>query len=566
MVVLWLLIALLPLSFSAVSNTLYAAPDGTGDACSVEHPCSLLTARDQARSIAGDVTIYLRGGTYTLAEPLTLTNEDSGVIFAAYPDETPVISGGRQITGWALHDAAKNIFRADAGDLETRQLYVNGVRAVRARGLQNPPGWTKTSSGYTAPDETLSTWGNITDVEIVSFNEWKSFRCGVTTAFNRQIVMKQPCWNNALKHEGWPIGLPTWIENAYELLDEPREWYLDRKAGLLYYIPAADENLTSAVVIVPVLETLIRGMDVRSVEFRGLTFAYATWLRPNTGDGYAVLQAGWTMTGNWPTTQWPPLARTPGAVTFTNPVDLRFTNSWFIHLGGVGLNLDGSARQNTISGSHFEDISSSGIQLGQVDDFAEKNERRQVRGNLIINNTITRIGVEYFDAVGIFVGYAAATSIVHNDIYDIPYTGISVGWGWGTDSYAASNEIAFNHIHHLMQVLRDGGGIYTLSAQPGTIIQYNDIHDMTNPYGGLYLDEGSQHITVKNNVVRRVPWWLHIWTSSIRNNTVTENCTDTANKRNDGVNNQVNDNLEGVENWTDRCLWVIDQAGVEKIG
>ncbi len=552
----------------------YVSPTGTGDLCSLESPCSLTAARDHVRrendDMAGDITVYLRGGTYQPSEPFELSAEDSGtnefnITYMAYPEETPILSGGREIIGWTLFDADKNIYRAEVGDLQTRQLYVNGNRAIRARSDENPRGWRKTDTGYVAPDESMASWGNPADIEIVAFWEWKSFRCGIDSIEGRNVTMQQPCWANANIHKEFPINLPTWIENAYELLDSEHEWYLDESEGALYYKPAADEDLSTAEVIAPVLETLVSGVDVKNVEFRGLTFSYATWLHPSSAGGYPSLQAAWHFTeikaASLASTY---LQRTPGNVTFTNPQHMGFYNNTFTHLGGVGLNLDGFAQDNIIERNQFEDISSTGIQLGQIDDPSASVTSIRVLNNVIRNNTITRIGQEYFEGVGIFLGYTDSTLVTHNEIFDVPYSGISVGWGWGQFSYARRNQIAYNRIEKFMQVLRDGGGIYTLSPQPESVIEYNYIRDQKNPFGGLYLDEGSQFFTVQHNVVENVPRWLHIWTDTIRDNTVRFNCTDTREMLNNGLHNTVSDNQVGLTSWPPECQEIIDNVGVEK--
>lgn len=575
----WKLLLLFPLaigvhvSSSDVDSAYYAAPTGSGDLCSLESPCSLITARDQVRltneDMAGDIFVYLRGGTYELSEPFGLTAEDSGtngfdVVYSAYRDETPILSGGRTLTGWTLFDEEKNIYRAEVGDLQTRQLYVNGQRAIRTRGDENPPGWRKTDAGYIAPDESMASWRNPSNIEIVAFWEWKSFRCGIESIEGRTVTMQQPCWANANVHKEFPINLPMWIENAYELLDSEREWYLDISEGYLYYKPAADENMSDAEVIAPVLETLVTGVDVKNVEFRGLTFTYATWLHPSSDGGYPSLQAAWHFAGVKATSlATGNLQRTPGNVTFTNPQHIGFYNDIFIHLGGVGLNLDGFAQDNIIERNQFEDISSTGIQLGQIDDAGASIPSVRVLNNVIRNNTITRIGQEYFDGVGIFLGYTDSTLVTHNEIFDVPYSGISVGWGWGQFSYARRNEISYNRIEKIMQVLRDGGGIYTLSPQPESVIEYNYIRDQKNPYGGLYLDEGSQFFTVQHNVVENAPRWLHIWTDTIRDNTVRFNCADTCEMLNNGLHNTVSDNQVGLTSWPPECQEIIDNAGVE---
>ena len=276
-------------------------------------------ARDAVRSLRGsssaDYLVNLRGGVYQLASPVQFTEPDSGspghpVIYQAYPSETPVLSGGHAITGWTPADGGKNLWVAACPGLNTRQLYVNGVRATRAHSGGAPKGWTKTVYGYTTPDDTLASWRNPSALEFVynamqggtGGGKWTERRCGVERIAGHEIRMKQPGWASISKldDKGQPTSLtamfPTDIENASELLTQPGEWYLDRPAGKVYYLPLPNQDLKTATVIAPELESLVAlsgasGSPVHEIEFKGLAFVYATWLVPSTGTGFPETQA-----------------------------------------------------------------------------------------------------------------------------------------------------------------------------------------------------------------------------------------------------------------------------------
>ena len=240
----------------------------------------------------------LRDGIYRLSHALTLRAADSGgnghnVVYAAARGAHPLISGGRRITGWTLFDRARGIYRARASRLSTRQLYVDGRRAVRAQSVVDPSGFTKTATGYTTTNAAMAGWRNPGDIEVLSNWRWKSFRCPVASIVGDQITMAQPCWHNANVFVGSAaMGLPTRIENAYELLDQPREWYLDRHTGWMYYQPARGENLAREDVEAAATQVLVdsRGTlahPVSHLRFDGLTFAYATWMGVSGRQGYA---------------------------------------------------------------------------------------------------------------------------------------------------------------------------------------------------------------------------------------------------------------------------------------
>jgi hypothetical protein len=215
----------------------------------------------------------------------------------------------------------------------------------------------------------------------------------------------------------------------------------------------------------------------------------------------------------------------PANIRLCGAQHIRFERCTFTRLGSAAVDLIFGSADNMISGCRFFDISGNGIQVGDVrtQDHHPQDLRTVVRNNQIINNYIHNIGVEFQDSVGIFAGYTDGTVIAHNEICDLPYTGVSVGWGWGeedagggnyavipyrysTPTPAGNNRIENNHIHHVMVQRNDGGGVYTLSNQPGTVIRGNHIHDNNKGGGpgGIYLDEGSGFIEVTGNCVYNV--------------------------------------------------------------
>ena len=538
----------------AIMNTFYASPSGSGSACSSGAPCSLTGARDRVRGsnggMSGDIVVWVSDGTYNLASSLVLTGQDSGsngynVIWKA-SGSNAVLSGGQDITGWAVFNSSQNIYRANVGtSLNTRQVFVNGTRATRARGAQNPGGWSLTSSGYNAPDALMSNWGNKSNIEIVNQKEWKSYRCSVDSISGNSVTMQNPCWNNAQLHGGFNMSGVSWIENALELLDTDGEWYLDRSAGFLYYKPRAGENMASVSVIAAKTETLLEiqgslGVPAHHIQFVGLNFRHNTWLRPSTAEGYADLQSGWHYTGAGRTAfSNGDLSRTPGAVTVSNASNIRFERNAFRQTGGVALDFPTGNQSSTIIGNTFDDLSSSAIQIGETTDVylsaVSSDPRNRVSDMVISNNTITRVGQEFFDGVGIAAGYVSAARITHNDISQVPYTAISVGWGWGqqTNYPMQSNIISYNVVFDFMKELNDGGGIYVLSKQPDSTISNNYVQQMTagKSGGGIYLDNGTQNYTVSSNLVLAVYKWAAVqdFGREAINNTLQGNYSDTTN-------------------------------------
>ena len=571
---------------------IFASPAGVGSLCTEIQPCALDTARDLARARAPamtrDLHVHLLGGTYALRATLVLDARDSGtsghtVIWEAMEGQTPVLSGGTTITStWTR---VGDVFRTDvAATVASRQLYVNDRRATRARGPTLPPGFTKTATGYTTTDASLAGYGNVRDLEIVGFNAWKSFRCGVESIASRAITMKEPCWSSSQSHKGtgfdYTMQLPQWIENVRELLDEEGEWYLDRTAHQLHYKPAQGEDLATAQVVMPTLEVLVRGegtldAPIHDLVFRGLTFAFATWMRPSTDAGYAPLQAGVTTVAAGVT------EKTPANVAFSGAHRVRFENDVFTHLGAVAVSFDRGSKDDAIVGCRFEDVSSGAISLGDVThvtDHHPTDPRDVVSGNSIKDSFATHVSVEYHDVPAIFCGYVDSTRIEHNELFDLPYTGISVGWGWGsadpgggtytTPSSCRANVVIGNQISHHMRTLNDGGAIYVLGAQPGSQMTDNYAHDQGGPYGALYLDNGSQGWMVTKNVVARVPYWLLVQPGAptAKNNDVEANFADRDNAFAAGTwdpSNVVKGNVVVSGAWPPAAQAIVDAAGLE---
>ncbi|WP_246144860.1 discoidin domain-containing protein [Actinacidiphila oryziradicis] len=491
-----------------------------------------------------DIHVDLMSGTYQLASTFTLTSQDSGtngyrVVYEAAPGANPVVSGGSQVTGWTLSDAAHNVYKAHVGNVDTRQLYVNGELETRARSAKNPSGFTKTSTGYTFTDTSLDSYKSVSNMEVVSAWGWMLYRCPVQSISGNTMTMQQPCWNNANLHQGEEIQNPTWLENARELLDTPGEWYLDKSTGDIYYMPKAGQNMTTATVTIPQVQDLVDlngtvDNPVSNVSFQGITFSYSTWLAPSSSDGMVEGQAGFRIVGtntdfdstrlNW--------VKTPGAVNVSFGHSIGFEGNTFTHLGAVGLNLNTGTQGTDITGNVFTEVAATGIQVGGTDviDAHPTDTRDITKDNTVDNNVVANVADQYNGSVGILAGYTDHTVITHNKVYNLPYSGISVGWGWGltdaggdsnypgnsgvpvwtTPTTSQNNVVSDNEISDIMKSQSDGGAIYTLSANPGGVVSGNYISNVPTPaYGAIYQDEGSRYWTTTNNAFCNVAYqWL----------------------------------------------------------
>lgn len=503
------------------------------------------TAARDAKPLAA--TVNLMSGTHRLTKTFTLSPADSGtrsrpVTYRAAPGSNPVVSGGLQVKNWQLFNAAKNIYRARVpAGTRSRQLFVNGRRALRARGAAYPNGIFRTETGFWNEDPSMASWGNQTQIEAVTRTQWKMMRCPVAAIQGNQITMQQPCWDNVNVFPYlWSFQTVTWFENALELLDSAGEWYLDGAAGWLYYSPRVGEKLSSSDVELPVLERLVDAHGsatnpVSNISFRGITFEHGTWLTPSSGNGYAADQSGFHLVGTGhvatATGHSQNLSRTPGNIRFRFAQRISFVGNSFKHLGGVGLDFDTGSQKNSIVGNRFEDISSAGIQVGGINvvDHHPSVAAQTTKDNRVSNNLVTRTGVEFQDAAGIMLGFTTRSTVDHNEISQVPWSGIAVGWGWGlldpggylglpnavqgewgnwtTPTTSRGNRITNNRIKRFLMVLWDGGAIYTVGQQgataaDGELIAGNVASDKRRLAGGntFYTDGGSRYVTLKGNV------------------------------------------------------------------
>ena len=402
----------------------------------------------------------------------------------------------------------------------------------------------------------MAGWGNASDIEFVYKNDWILTRCGVQSINGATITMKQPAWQRLITRSPYPGTTPIFIENAYELLDAEGEWYLDRAAKILYCKPLPGEDMAAAEVIAPNLEKLVSingtlDTPVHDLKFAGLTFSHATWLRPNTGEGFIEIQAGMCLNPDLSKSSIDDWVKTPGQIVIHAGKNIAFERNTFSHLGSGGIDIEYGSQDNLINGNEFFDLSAQAVQLGDTFNHHPTDPRDIVKDNTVSNNYIHNVAAEYWGTCGITSLLTEHTRIDHNEIAWLPYTGISLGWGWGgldasTPTICKNNEVTNNHIHHIMQVMYDGGALYTLGAQPGTLIEGNYFHDQGAAFGLLYFDAGSKHYIARHNVIHTGPYSMLLKMDSHR---VEYNFWDTENQADNVSVIYVEKKVIGEGNW-----------------
>lgn len=532
------------------SVSFYVSPSGSdGNPGTVSRPFrTLAQAQFEVRRIepkaSGNIAVYLESGMYRLTRPLRLTARDSGesrnqVVWSAAPGAHVVIAGSRRISSWIRSNPALNMWSAAVpANIDTRQIYVNGMRATLASGRPSFD-LKRTATGYIANNYTMSHWRNPRQIDFVYTSELGLHVepiCPVSAIDGRRITMANPCWDNSNRRSSDLVGYgqlssPAYLENAYELLRRPGQFYLDRSARRLFYIPRTGENMRTADVEAPSLRQLVVGSGtpaapIKNVTFANLEFAYATWLQPGTSQGFSEVQAGFTITGRrgfateglchfakggaCPYGAW---TEEPGNIELRYDHDITFENDRFVHLGAAALDLGNGSQDDTVRGSVFTDVSGNGIELGGVN-LPDVKPASQTLDNRIIDNHLYEVAAEYHGGVAILAGYCAETIIAHNQIDHIPYTAISMGWGgWGdkiglpaVPNYSHDNVIGHNRIFDFLQTLADGGGVYTQgitgrSMASGEHVVGNVIYDQFAWGRALQSDDGATFITYRQNVM-----------------------------------------------------------------
>jgi hypothetical protein len=547
----------------------------------------------------GDIVVELQAGTYELPAPLSFDAADSGengfsVVYRAAPGAEVILSGGRRVAGWQRESAG--VYQAAVGrDVDFRQLWIDGRRAIRARTPNAGEMFTLTAEkqedGFDLP---RSQFENVKlrpgEVEVSVLIAWMHKRLRIARVADTdkagvvRAVIEPGEWDGITKQpQGDRVYLNRhyWLENAREFLDAPGEFFLDRETGVLSYRPRPGEDVAKATIIRPELENLIvlagkLDAPVHHLRFEGLTFAYTGWTRPNR-HGFVDVQANSLVPAPLPAAD-PRYRhnqrkdRIPAAFQATTADNIVVRGCQFTRLGGTGLMFTQGGNDNVIEGNAFSDLAGGGIEFGN-DAARPDNPRVFPRRNRIANNYLTRVGQDHFGSVAILGYYTDATAITHNEIHAVPYTGISWGWGWGNPPApedSRGNRITHNRVTNYMLGLDDGGGIYTTDRLMGSEIAYNVVQRMLPPDkntktgGAIYPDQFSEGLHIHHNVVTEAIRWLFLWNPNIKGNRVHTNWSDTAALRNDAPDNQVEPvNVVTDGRWPGPAREIMASAGLE---
>ena len=490
---------------------------------------------DHMRGMIYDYEINIAPGTYYLSSPIEIDDRISPRLsFVANGGEV-IFSGGKRICGFhpeqvgGISMLVAELPEVASGEWYFEELYVN-------KGWRSRPALPKGGAKYQitgVPNHPLDNYGSIevkafeagdgafdgiahpedTTVEVLHF--WLSERLDVT-AYDKEnkIVHFDRLPRQKLVDSTSPAYAKYRILNVFEGLCEPGEWYLDRHAGRLYYIPMEGETADNILVEAPVLQNLVvikgkKDKRVSDITFTGITFECT---KSDTCDGHQSVKYA---------TAGQAASNRDGAVKASYAKNIFFDKCTFRNIGNYGAEGGYGCESFAFDRCRFYQIGAGGIRFGGADAYA--CEADVSHGIRVENCEIYDCAKIDYGAVGIYVAHGMSSYIAHNHIHHLKYSGISVGWVWGMLPSRSGNAIIeYNHIHHIGDGdMSDMGGIYLLGPHIGSEVRGNYIHDVHRAvYGGngIYLDEGSTGVLVEKNIVYdcdSAPMMIHYGSENI---------------------------------------------------
>lgn len=546
--------------------------------------CAISPAMD------GDIVIHILPGYYQLEQTEVFGIEHSGkngfnvIIRGSNALNKPIISGGTRVTGWQKYN--DYIYRAPFnGDEDIRTLYINGFAAQRARSkyryraLENykAEGSENVDDGVSVSAFNFpKSFARAEDLELVWDMDWTCQRTPVADVQYADgmahIIMDQPYYNwtrtrdYALTTPG--AGGQFYIENAMELLDEPGEFYYNKAEQMIYYYPFRNESLNTSEIYAGTCELMLSVMGnsvderVSNLIFENLDFRYGAWNELNK-QGMVVAQADKIINGmNDSVGRGGTIP--PSQLTIQYATGIQVRNCEFSCLGSGAISMPTAVSDAAVIGNSIHDISGSGIIVGSWDHNEPREGMEQCSNIDIMNNAIIRVAREFRGSCGISVYYEKNINILHNDLRELPYTGITLGWGWGEEADFGNIKVSYNRIEDaIIPPIFDGAHIYTLGPLRNSELSYNYLLKTDSKYGGIYPDSGSSYMKVHDNVIEGCPHWFFGGLHQTHDLQVYHNFSDTDVYYNYGDNDIEQVILVENGEWPEEARSIMENAGLE---
>lgn len=514
---------------SGYFRTFYVSPLGSDDnKGSFDKPFATIekaqsVVRQINKYMSGDIAIVLMGGEYV--GEVNLTENDGGsngysVVYTKYPNDDVLLSGGKRIEKWVKDESG--LYYSYVNVQGVRNLFINGKRSTLAR---NPNGVQTTKLASWSGSELIANTEDLMGAEsfeICTYNEWAQSVIKVIGVKDGvlQIGQKESKYLVDLHDFQKGVEKAVYYCNAFEFLDSPGEFYFDSSLKKLWYYPVEGEDPNDYECVVPCVDGLfnIKGSSpinkVTGVTIKDLAFKYSDFSYMNQ-NSFCEVQTGLFAKEIENNVLLGDVA--PATINVQNADGITIEGVKISKSSGIGVCLLSSVENCNIVGCLIEDISSSAIMISPnvtavVDGRLDLDEQLSCGNVNVCDNYIKNTGVEFAGSASIANVWGHNVTIAHNEISYGSYTGISNGWGWSNaDKVCKNNKITYNDIHHIGLNGSDLAGIYNLNKQEGTVISYNYIHEIGvrnknakwqySPHCALYLDEGSEAITVRSNQI-----------------------------------------------------------------
>ncbi|MFB9054130.1 right-handed parallel beta-helix repeat-containing protein [Formosa undariae] len=509
-----------------------------------------------------DIDIRILAGEYNLEKAIKITPELSGISIIGSDASDVTLKGSKTLAlKWESYN--DHIFMADVDeDLDFDQLVINGESQILAR----YPNYDEASQYWqgSAPDaiskERIASWKNPegTYFHALHGGKWGGFHF-VITGVNEDgtAILEGGHQNN---RSSKPHKEFRMVENVFEELDSPGEWYLDTDTHKLYYWPTQNQNLETSTVEVAVLKDLIQVVGtlenpVKDVTISGITFKYTK--RTFMENYEQLLRSDWSIYRG-------------GVLFFEGTENCEVTDSEFTNLGGNVIMVSKYNSGLQVKGNHIHENGASAVSfvgdpsavrspsfnygefvdIKDMDTISGPKNELYPRNSVVENNLIYRIGRIEKQTAGVEIAMAMDITVSHNSIYDVPRAGINIGDGtWGghileyndvfntvleTSDHGSFNSWGRDRFWHPKRDVMDSltteiPDMYTWDAVKTTIIRNNrfrcdhgwdiDLDDGSSNYhiynnlmlnNGLKLREGFNRV-VENNIMVNNSFHMHVW-------------------------------------------------------